>query len=797
MTNLSKTQLKELLELKLAKNFGIRYEDASETTMFRALSLVTKDLLTQKRVEYKTKVRNEGYKQVYYMSMEFLLGRSLRNHLYNMGILDTATEVVSDLGFDINKVMAVEPDAGLGNGGLGRLAAAYMDSLTALGYPAGGFSIRYDYGIFEQKIVDGWQMEMPDKWLDQGDVWFNKRSEVFEVKFGGHIDERWENGRLICEQKDHTTILAVPYDMNISGYGSDAVNVLRLWSAKAPVELDMQMFSRGEYVKAIEAKAMAEAISKVLYPADNHIEGKSLRLKQQYFFVSASIQSIIKKHLISNPDLSNLAEKVAIHINDTHPTLAIPELMRILLDDCGYSWSKAWHIVTNTFAYTNHTVLAEALEKWDVNLVKQIVPRIFSIIVEINNRYCADLMERLGDSAKVTRMSIIQNNQIHMALLCVCASHSVNGVSKLHSDIIKKDVFSNEYADTPHKFKNVTNGIAYRRWLLQANPGLTKLLEDTIGDGFKKNAAELINFNKFENDEKVIKQLAEIKKANKERFAKYIKTNFGTTLNTDSIFDVQVKRLHEYKRQHLNALNIIAEYNYLLENPDADFVPKTYIFAAKAAPGYYLAKQIIKMIWALGEEIRKNPKISEKLQVYFVENYCVSLSELIMPASEVSEQISLAGKEASGTGNMKFMLNGALTLGTLDGANVEIKEQVGIDNIFIFGMNADEVLAKQAQGYRPEDYCNNNDVINRAINRMYHGINGCTFEEVANSLKFKDPYMVLADFDAYQCAQQYVSECYKDVTKWNKMSLHNIAGAGIFSADRSVEDYARDIWKLH
>ena len=406
-------------------------------------------------------------------------------------------------------------------------------------------------------------------------------------------------------------------------------------------------------------------------------------------------------------------------------------------------------------------------------------------------------MERLGDSAKVTRMSIIQNNQIHMALLCVCASHSVNGVSKLHSDIIKKDVFANEYADTPHKFKNVTNGIAYRRWLLQANPGLTKLLEDTIGDGFKKNAAELINFNKFENDEKVIKQLAEIKKANKDRFAKYIKTNFGTTLNTDSIFDVQVKRLHEYKRQHLNALNIIAEYNYLLEHPDADFVPKTYIFAAKAAPGYYLAKQIIKMIWALGEEIRKNPKISEKLQVYFVENYCVSLSELIMPASEVSEQISLAGKEASGTGNMKFMLNGALTLGTLDGANVEIKEQVGIDNIFIFGMNADEVLSKQAQGYRPEDYCNNNDVINKAINRMYHGINGCTFEEVANSLKFKDPYMVLADFDAYQCAQQYVSECYKDTTKWNRMSLHNIAGAGIFSADRSVEDYARDIWKLN
>ncbi|MBR4097184.1 MAG: glycogen/starch/alpha-glucan phosphorylase [Oscillospiraceae bacterium] len=797
MPVISKEAFKEKLVNELQVEFNVAPNEASDNQYYKALSAVVVDILRERRRKARAKTQSAGKKEVYYLSMEFLMGRSLKTSLFNLQINDIAEETLSDLGVNIDRIYEYEPDAGLGNGGLGRLAACYLDGLATDGYPAMGYSICYEYGIFKQKIEEGWQTELPDNWLPGGETWLvPKTDKTIDVHFEGELTEYWDDKYHHISYTNYNTVQAVPYDMYVPGYGNDSVSVLRLWQAKAP-SFDMAMFNQGDYAKALSQNTVAQAISKVLYPNDNHLEGKSLRLRQQYFMCAASVGDIVDRHMRVYGTLDNLHEKVAIHINDTHPTLAIPELMRILLDDCGYSWSKAWHIVTNTFAYTNHTVLAEALEKWDVNLVKQIVPRIFSIIVEINNRYCADLMERLGDSAKVTRMSIIQNNQIHMALLCVCASHSVNGVSKLHSDIIKKDVFANEYADTPYKFKNVTNGIAYRRWLLQANPGLTKLLEDTIGDGFKKNAGELINFNKFENDEQVIKQLAEIKKANKERFAKYIKTNFGTTLNTDSIFDVQVKRLHEYKRQHLNALNIIAEYNYLLEHPDADFVPKTYIFAAKAAPGYYLAKQIIKMIWALGEEIRKNPKISEKLQVYFVENYCVSLSELIMPASEVSEQISLAGKEASGTGNMKFMLNGALTLGTLDGANVEIKEQVGIDNIFIFGMNADEVLSKQAQGYRPEDYCNNNDVINKAINRMYHGINGCTFEEVANSLKFKDPYMVLADFDAYQCAQQYVSECYKDTTKWNRMSLHNIAGAGIFSADRSVEDYARDIWKLN
>ena len=506
---------------------------------------------------------------------------------------------------------------------------------------------------------------------------------------------------------------------------------------------------------------------------------------------------IVNNHMSVYGTLDNFHEKVAIHINDTHPTLAIPELMRILLDDCGYTWEKAWHIVTNTFAYTNHTVMAEALETWDVNLVRHIIPRIFSIIVEINNRYCAQLMERNGgDSAKTTSMSIIKDNQIHMATLCVVASHSVNGVSKLHSEIIKQSVFKDEYADSPMKFKNVTNGIAYRRWLYQSNPGLTALLREKIGSGFLKDGSELKKLSVFANDDAVLEQLRKIKRENKERFCKYVMQNSKFAIDPDTIFDVQVKRLHEYKRQHLNVMNILADYNMLLENPDMDFTPKTYIFAAKAAPGYYLAKQIIKMIWAISEEIRKNPKISKKLSVYFLEDYRVTLSELLMPASDISEQISLAGTEASGTGNMKLMLNGAITLGTLDGANVEIRDVVGDENIIIFGMKTEEVNALKAAGYRPEDYYNNNEVIRACINRMYKGINGCVFNDVADSLKNSDPYMVLADFDSYRAAQQRSSQLYQDTRKWTQMSLANIANAGVFSADRAVNEYAKEIWGL-
>ena len=617
-----------------------------------------------------------------------------------------------------------------------------------------------------------------------------------DIHFEGDLQEYWDNQYHYISHVNYNTVVAIPYDMYVSGYGSEGVSVLRLWSAKAP-SFDMNMFNKGDYASALAQNSIANAISKILYPNDNHLEGKSLRLRQQYFLCAAAIGDIVNNHMNVYGTLDNLADKVAIHINDTHPTLAIPELMRILLDDCGYTWEKSWDIVIKTFAYTNHTVMAEALEKWDVNLVKHVIPRIFSIILEINNRYCQSLMERNGyDSAKTTRMSIIKDNMIHMATLCVAVSHSINGVSKLHSEIIKHDVFHDEYENTPEKFKNVTNGIAYRRWLYQSNPELTKLLSDTIGKKFIKDGSELEAFRKFENDEEVLNRLMAVKKNNKENFAKYVRNSSGAVLNPDSIFDVQVKRLHEYKRQHLNVMNILADYAYLLNNPDAEYTPKTYIFAAKAAPGYYLAKQIIKMIWAISEEIRKNPRINQKLSVVFLENYCVTLSEILMPASDISEQISLAGTEASGTGNMKLMLNGAVTLGTLDGANIEIKEAAGDENIIIFGMKTEEVNALKARGYNPTDYFHNNGTIHEAIERMYHGINGCTFNDVADSLKDRDPYMVLADFESYRAAQRYSTECYNDKMKWAKMSLNNIAGAGIFSADRAVTEYADNIWHL-
>ena len=801
MSRLTKNELRELIELKLAKTFGVRYEEASETMMYRALCLVVKDRITQKRIEFKSKVRSKGYKQIYYMSMEFLLGRSLRNHLYNIGLLDTATSVVKELGFDIEKLMAIEPDAGLGNGGLGRLAAAYMDSLTSLGYPAGGFSIRYDYGIFEQKIVDGWQMEMPDNWLAQGDVWLNPRDEVFEVRFGGRIEERWENGRLICEQKGHTTIMAVPYDMNVTGYDSEAVNVLRLWSAKAPVELDMAMFSRGEYVKAIEAKAMAEAISKVLYPADNHIEGKSLRLKQQYVFVSASIQSILYKHLKYNKDLSNLSEKIAIHINDTHPTLCIPELMRILLDDYGWSWDDAWKTVTEVISYTNHTVMQEALERWPQSLFQSLLPRIYQIIKEINQRYCADLWNIFpGDWKRISENAILSDSEIRMANLCLVASHTVNGVSALHSDILKKDVFADYYKVAPEKFTNVTNGITHRRWLAEANPLLTDFIKELIGDKFIRKADELEKLMKFQGNKDVLDRWAEIKFKNKERLAEYIAKSNNVIINPASIFDVQVKRLHEYKRQLLNALQILNLYNRLKENPDLDIEPRTFIFGAKAASSYYIAKLIIRLIYMIGQMVNNDKSIKDKIKVVFLENYRVSLAEIIMPASEISEQISTAGKEASGTGNMKFMINGAVTIGTMDGANVEIHERVGDENIFIFGLLADEVEKLRAH-YNPTEYYSKDARIKQIIDMLRAGIAGTSFAELADNLTVgrhsaADPYMVLADFASYVEAQDNVDRTYKDKYRFQKMSLVNTAKSGFFAADRSVEEYASRIWNI-
>ena len=792
---ITKAELKKQFVDVLQNEFQVSPESASDKEVFEALTKVVVGMLKKKRRSFTTKTNSLGNKKVYYLSMEFLMGRSLKTSIYNLEIVKETTAMLKDFGISINSIYEQEPDAGLGNGGLGRLAACYLDALAADGYHATGYSICYEFGIFKQKLEEGWQTELPDNWLPGGSSWLVPApTQAIEVRFDGELKEYWDDKYHLARHENYTSVMAVPYDLFVSGYDSEAVSKLRLWKAET-ASFDMSMFNKGDYSKALGRNIISQAITKVLYPNDNHAEGKSLRLRQQYFLCAASIGDIVNRHMSVYGTLDNLHEKVAIHINDTHPTLAIPELMRVLLDDCGYSWDKAWHIVQNTFAYTNHTVMPEALEKWDCNLLKSVTPRIFSIIVEINERYCRDLWERYQDHDKVTRMSIIENNFVKMATLCVHASHSVNGVAKIHSEIIKKETFKDEYNDTPTKFKNVTNGIAYRRWLYQSNEGLTNLLREKIGDGFLKDASELQKLAVFQNDDYVLEQLEKIKLQNKKNFAKYVKNQYGVALNTDSIFDVQVKRLHEYKRQQLNALNIIAQYNYLKANPDADFTPKTYIFAAKAAPGYYMAKQIIKLIWNISQELKKDKKLNEKLNVIFLEDYNVSLSEILMPAANISEQISLAGTEASGTGNMKLMINGAITLGTMDGANVEIHEAVGDENIIIFGMNVDEVNARKSS-YDPMSIYNSNGVIKSAIDTMQYGINGETFNEIADSLKTSDPYMALADFDSYQQAQNYASECYKDQRKWNQMSLVNIAGAGIFSADRSVEDYARDIWGL-
>ena len=794
---LKKDELKQKLVAALYDKFGVTPESASNHQYYEALASIVVPILVEKRRHYTNKVHSSGKKQIYYISMEFLMGRSLKTNLFNLGLTDTAEKALKDLGVNLNSLYDCEPDAGLGNGGLGRLAACYLDGLATDGYPATGYSILYEYGIFRQKIEEGWQEELPDNWLPGGSVWLvPRREQQVEIHFDGTLREYWDNQYHHVVLDNYNTIMAVPYDMFVPGYGSETVSKLRLWQAVSPI-FDMKPFNDSfDFVSAIgQSGIMAQTLCKVLYPNDNHANGQSLRLRQQYFMCAASVGDIVNHHMATYGTLDNFADKVAIQINDTHPTLAIPELMRILLDDCGYSWDKAWSIVTHTFAYTNHTVMAEALEKWDVNLLKTIVPRIYSIIVEINNRYCGELWEATHDSNKVNRMSIIQGNTVHMAKLCVCASHHINGVSMIHSDIIKDSVFREEYEHMPEKFTNVTNGIAYRRWLCQSNRPLCGLLDETIGTGYKKNASTLKKFAAFKDDKDVLAKLALVKLENKTAFAKYIKQHSGVVIDPNTIFDVQVKRLHEYKRQHLNALNIVSEYNYLLENPNADFTPKTYIFAAKAAPGYYLAKQIIKMIWNLGAEIRKNPQLRDKLNVVFLENYNVSLSEILMPASEISEQISLAGTEASGTGNMKLMLNGAVTLGTRDGANIEIGNVVGEQNIIYFGMTAEEVDARKF-GYQPVQLYNSNPVIKAAIDRIADGINGAHFDDVVSSLKFSDPYMVLADFDAYREAQARASALYRDTEKWQSMSLMNIANAGIFSADRAVDEYAKNIWKL-
>ena len=779
--------------------FGKTIENCSKTQLYRAICMTVRDYLTEKRLKFKQNRIKQETKQVYYMSMEFLLGRSLKNHLYNLGMTGVVEELCKKYGTTIDEIYAIEPDAGLGNGGLGRLAAAYMESLTNLNYVASGFSIRYDYGIFKQKIVDGLQMEMPDEWLTNGDVWLAPREEdTFEVKFGGSVEQRWEDGKLKIEYRDCYNILAVPYDMNISGYDVPAVNKLRLWTAKAPVDFDMQLFSQGEYVKSLEQKALAESICKVLYPADHHIEGKMLRLKQQYFFVSASIQSIIKKHIRDYKTLDNLGQKVAIHINDTHPTLCIPELMRILLDDYGYSWDDAWKIIKETISYTNHTVMAEALEKWPENIFKQLLPRIYQIVCEINHRYCQDLWSFYpNDFKKVAYNAVMADGQIKMANLCLAASHTVNGVSALHSEILKNDVFHDAYVMTPDKFTNVTNGITYRRWLCQANPLLSDFISSLIGDGFKKDANELKKLVAFKNDGDVLDKWMDIKRANKVALSNYIKEANGIDVDPDSIFDVQVKRLHEYKRQLLNALHILDLYYQIKQNPNIEMNPRTFIFGAKAAPSYYMAKQIIRLIHSLGKLINDDPDVKGRIKVVYIENYRVTLAEMIMPASDVSEQISIVGKEASGTGNMKFMINGAVTIGTMDGANIEIHENVGAENIFIFGLLAHEIDELNRNGYEPSRYYQSNARIRAVIDGLHRGIAGVNYSEIADSLMFGgDTYKVFADFDSYCDAHNRLDRAYSDKKRWAGMSLMNTAGAGFFSSDRSVQEYADRIWHL-
>lgn len=787
----AKDMIKAITE-KLSSVFHVTPQDATNEDIYKALAIVCREIMSKDYAEFAAKVERQEKKTVYYLCMEFLMGRSLKNNLCNMGLEEVAKEALKSFDVTLDKIYEQEPDAGLGNGGLGRLAACFLDGLASQGYPSMGYSLRYEYGIFSQKLVDGWQTELPDFWLPGGSVWLHAHPEkAVEVRFNGNMVEDWIDGIHLVKLENATKVHAVPYDMIVTGADGKGVSRLRLWAADSK-DFDMQLFNDGEFLRAVEQKAMAESITKVLYPGDNHTEGKSLRLNQQYFLVSATIQDIINRHLRVYKTLTNLPDKVAIHLNDTHPVLAVPELMRIVMDECGYGWDEAWRIVTGTIAYTNHTVMAEALECWSEDMFRTKLPRIYQIVCEINRRWCYELKEAGTPEDKIAKMSIIRDGWVRMANLAVVASHKVNGVSALHSNILKDTVFSDFYNYTPDKFTNVTNGIAHRRWLNQSNPGLSKLITELVGDGFITDASKLKELEGFASDRAVLDKLSEIKRQNKIRMAEEIKRTSGVLVDPDSIFDVQVKRLHEYKRQLMNALNILATYQMLRDNPSMDFAPRTYIFGAKAAPGYYFAKQIIQFIVDLANQINNDPRVNGKLKVVYLENYRVTVAEKLIPAAEISEQISLAGTEASGTSNMKFMINGAVTLGTLDGANVEIYDAVGNDNIILFGMTTPAVNDMKAKGYRPLDFYSTNSVIRRAVDELRTG----RFSPVADNLLHSDPYMVLADFESYRRAQERSAELYNNRQKWNQMSLMNIANAGIFSADRSINDYARDIWHI-
>lgn len=805
--NKRKDFIKNEISGKIRRYFGKTVDKATKREIYTAVAFTIRDEIMEKWVNYRQKADSKPQKELYYLSFEFLMGRAMGNNLMNITETDLYRDALAEMNISLEDIEEQESDAGLGNGGLGRLAACFLDSLTNLELPAFGCGIRYEYGLFRQKIVDGYQIEMPDPWLQGGNVWDIARPEDSkEIKFGGRIEEYMEDGRLKFRLVDYNTVIAEPYDMPITGFNTETVNTLRLWKAVSPEVIDMSEFNRGDYAKANENKDLAEVISKILYPEDNHYEGKLLRLKQQYFFVSATIQWIIAKHKQKNLTMQQIPDYIQIHINDTHPTIAIPELMRILMDEEGLGWDEAWSIVGKTFAYTNHTILCEALEKWPMDMVDSLLPRLGQIIHEIDRRQRQVLWDRFpGDTGKVEYMAVISHGQVSMANLCLTACHSINGVAALHTEILKKETFKDYYGMYPYKFKNMTNGVTFRRWLYKANPELSRLICDSIGDGWVKDYKQLENLTPFADDAAFRGKFADIKRDNKEKLAKYILDNNGIVVDPDSMFDVQIKRLHEYKRQLLKAMHIIYRYQKIAEgHSDANLTPTTYIFGAKAAPGYHMAKLIIKFINDVAKTVNNDPRTKDIMKVVFIENYSVSSAEKIVAAADLSEQISTASKEASGTGNMKLMLNGALTIGTMDGANVEIREQVGDDNIFIFGLSSQEVLNIYASGKSPssEIYAKN-PVVKKVVDTLIDGTfdQENLFYDIYKSLVigdhgFADNYLLLADFESYLAANARVAEKYKNKEAWMRSAVMNTAKAGFFSSDRTIEDYNREIWHL-
>ena len=800
---INRNQINTKIDEVISRYWNIAPKYATEIQIYRALSIVIRSILMDKRCKFKKEIDNKEQKQVYYMCMEFLVGKSLKNNLFNLNLEEEVSESLKKYNVSLEDLYKIEKDPGLGNGGLGRLAACFMDSLATKNYPATGFSIKYEFGLFKQKIIDGWQTELPDDWLSSSDVWLIPRTEEREiVKFDGEIKEEWTNDGLKIKHCYATEIEAIPYDMMISGYDSTGVSLLRLWESRSLKSIDMNLFSQGEYIKALAEDSMAESISKILYPADNHLEGKILRIKQQYFLVSASAQNIVHDHYKKYNTLNNFCDKVAIHINDTHPALIIPELMRIFMDEYSCSWDESWQMVMNCVSYTNHTVLQEALETLEIETIKAKLPRIFSIIQEINQRFRNEVLIKYnGNVDKANQMSIFSYGKINMANISIIGSHSINGVAKLHSEILKNTVFKNFYEYSPSKFTNITNGITHRRWLNQANPELKNLLNELIGKNYYLNPESLSDFKKYINDDNVLLRLGEIKHNNKLKLADYIYKKNNITIDTNSIFDVQVKRLHEYKRQLLNVIRIISIIIDINEGKTNIF-PETFIFGAKAAPSYYRAKEIIHLICSLSDYINKNENIKQYINVVFIEDYSVSLAEIIIPSGEISEQISLAGKEASGTGNMKFMLNGSLTIGTYDGANIEILEQVGEENFFLFGMKDYEVESLWRSGYNSVLYYQQNIKLRKIIDFLNKGINGKSFESISKYLlggdNVGDPYMCFADFESYMNVHFRASQLYyNNKRKWNQMSLINIGSSGVFSSDRTINEYAKNIWGLN